>query len=53
MKWHVNKVGSYWLELEEALEVNESNEGKSDKILPQNRLYQKKKRCSGPLLPDT
>ena len=48
MKWHINKVGSHWLELEETLEVTNSNEGKSDKILPQNRLYKKTQMLLAP-----
>ena len=41
MKWHVNKVGSYWLELEETQDATKSKEGKFKKRLPQNRLCKK------------
>lgn len=49
MKRHVNKVGSYWLELEEALGFNESNEGKSDKSDKTGSTKKKKKKMLWPL----
>ena len=45
------KVGSYWLDLEETSEATKLKEGKFEKILPQNRLQ--KTDASGTLLPNT
>ena len=45
------KVGSYWLDLEETSEATKFKEGKFEKILPQNRLQ--KTDASGTLLPNT
>lgn len=47
-----HEVGSYWLELEEALEITQSNKGKSKEDTPTKQALQKTD-ASGPLLPNT